>query len=399
MPPAVRSIALAVALLWAGGAHAQAQDETAIRARIAQVQGLIPTVPDPSLTYLLALDYARLGDKAKALEWLERAADTRAGFDPRDPAFAKLEGEPGYQRLRARMDAERAPVLRGRTAFVISEPGLVPEGVAWDPASRRLFLGDMHGRRILAVEPSGRVRTFARDLRLRPLGMKVDPERGRLWVATTDSFLNTAKKQGELVAFDLASGRVVARHTHPEAVFFNDLAIAPDGAIYLTDSEGGTIYRLPADGSAMQRVTQKGAMGYPNGIAWLNGRLYVAQGIALRRVDPATGEIVRVRGLPGYPGLGIDGLYAHDGALIGVQGAGFKGRVARFELSPEGDAVTGVRVLETDNPVFDEPTPAAPAGDRLYVLANAQLARLRPDGTVDDPKTLKPIVILELPLG
>jgi sugar lactone lactonase YvrE len=229
--------------------------------------------------------------------------------------------------------------------------------------------------------------------------MKADAARGRLWVATTNAFWDTPKKEAELLALDIKTGRVVARHSHAEAASFNDLDIAPDGAIYVTDSDGGAVFRLPADGSAMQRVTPKGAMGYPNGIAWLNGRLYVAQGISLRRVDPATGTVASVRSAPGFPGLGIDGLYAHDGGLIAVQGFGYKGRISRLELSADGTAVTAARLLEAGNPAFDAPTTAAPAGDRLYVLANSQLDRVRPDGTVSAAPALKPIVILELPLA
>ena len=391
--------ALLASLLLAGTVFAQSADpEAALRARIAQLESLVPSTPEPSLAYLIATDYAQLGDKPRALEWLGRLADWRAGFDAPE-ASVKFAGDTDYERLRARLEADQPRVLRARRAFVVAHPDLVPEGLAWDPTRRRLFIGDMNERRILAVDAAGRVSPFAAGLRLRPLGIKADPARGRLWVATTNAFWDTPQKEAELLALDLATGRVLARHTHPEARSFNDLVIAPDGDLFLTDSDGGAVYRLPADGSPLRRLTPPGAMSYPNGIAWLNGAVYVAQGVALRRVDPATGEVVRVRGLPGFPGLGIDGLYAHEGALLGVQNFGFPGRVVRLELSPTGDAVTGARLLEASNPAFDTPTTAAPAGDRLYVLANSQIDRLLPDGTVSEPQTLKPIVILELPLG
>ena len=389
--------AILAALLAATAVAAQAPDPSAaVRARIAQLEALVPTVPDPSLAYLIAADYAALGDKAKTLEWLGRAADARAGFEPRNPAFATFAGDPDFERLRARMATETPRVLRSRRAFTIDRPGLVPEGLAWDAAGRRLFVSDMAGSRILVVDRHGRSRDFATGLRLRPIGMKVDPAGRLLWVATTDAFWDTPKKQAELLAFDLATGRVAARRAHPDATSFNDVAFAPNGDLFVTDSDGGAVYRLRSGGAAMERLTDKGAMAYPNGIAWLNGRLYVAQGVALRRVDPATGEIVRVRGAPGFPGLGVDGLYAWEGALLTVQGFDYSGRVTRLELSPDGAAVTGARLLEAAHPDFDVPTTAAPAGDRLYVLANSQLRSLRPDGTIAGP--LKPIVILELPL-
>ena len=47
-------------------------------------------------------------------------------------------------------------------------PGLVPEGIAADPASGRLFLGDMNNRRIWAIGRDGRARPLRRTARSAP---------------------------------------------------------------------------------------------------------------------------------------------------------------------------------------------------------------------------------------
>ena len=55
---------------------------------------------------------------------------------------------------------------------------------------------------------------------------------GTLFVADID----------DLVEIDLASGRVTARHPVPEAKFLNDVAVAPDGTVLVSDSGTGRIH-------------------------------------------------------------------------------------------------------------------------------------------------------------
>lgn len=142
-------------------------------------------------------------------------------------------------------------------------------------------------------------------------------------------------------------------------------------------------------------------MAYPNGVAVSDdGRhLFVAQGVSLRRIDAATGEVTRLDHPPELTTLGIDGLYWQDGGLTAVQNGGTAGRVLRLRLSPDRTAISGFEVLEGGGPEFDIPTTGAPVVGRLYVVANSQLDRLNADGTVAEPDTLKPILILETSLS
>ena len=71
------------------------------------------------------------------------------------------------------------------------------------------------------------------------------------------------------------------------------------GAIYVTDSEGGAVYRVGGPGARMQRVVADQAdFNYPNGLATSSdGRwLFVAHVEGLSRISlDASGETVRVR--------------------------------------------------------------------------------------------------------
>lgn len=181
----------------------------------------------------------------------------------------------------------------------------------------------------------------------------------------------------------------------------NDLALAPDGAIYVTDSLGGALFRLRPEAGSFERVTTAGQMTYPNGVAIsADGQAaYVAQGITLRRVDLDTGlqEVVaQPRDLALFS---LDGLYRYGSDLIAVQHGGSSGRVLRLRLSPDGRTISSFEEVVARYPVFDMPTTAAIIGDRLYLIANSQLRRLGDDGRIENPETLQPVQILETDLG
>src|SRR5262249_4650137 len=135
--------------------------------------------------------------------------------------------------------------------------------------------------------------------------------------------------------------------------------------------------------------------------------LYIAHaaGIAVR--DLSTGAVFRLSAPDDVSLAGIDGLSFHRGALIGVQNGTRPHRVVQFALTPALDRVTGARVLERGNPLFDIPTTGAVAecsgvkkvGDACYYfMANPQLRALGPGGVVKEPEKRKPVVILKLAL-
>ena len=393
----LRSMAVLLAAM-AAAAPAQRPDPAAT---IARYESLYRETGNASLLWLIAETHAEQGDRAAAVAALERVAEARIGFSvSADFRLVRFAGDPEFDRVAARLAAAAPQVRRGRTVATVAVPGLVPEGIAADPASGRLFLGDMNNRRIWAIDGAdGRARPFGAPLVLRPLGMKVDAARGLLWVATTDAFWASQPPGARLVALDLATG-AVRRSVGGEARSFNDLVVAEDGTVYATDSLAGAVYRLDPGSETLVRIAPDTPMNYANGIALSadGAALYVAQGISLRRIELASGAVSAVAAPPGLALLAIDGLYWHRGRLIAVQNGGGPGRVLALDLSPDGLAISGYRVLEAGDPGFDLPTTGTIAGDRFTFIANSQLRRLGDDGRLTAGSPLAPIRLVEIVL-
>ena len=368
---------------------------------------------DPDVLYALAKAKALTGDADGAIATLSRAVALGygAGADT-DPAFASLADadRPAFRALLPKIVANGRPLGSARVAFTLSEADLIPEGIAWDPGSRRLFVGSLARNKIVAISPDGRASDFVpsgRDGLRRVLGMKVDASRKSLWVCSAEADSPSpgggrqATRASTLFRFDLATGKTLRKIPSPPGGthLFNDIALEKDGGLFLTDSEEGAVYRLRAGRETLEVFQAPGRFFYPNGIALSDdGRyLYVAHvlGVAAwelgngRSFDLPTPEDVTI--------VGIDGLSFHRGGLVAIQNGMEPNRVAYFPLAPSLDRVTGERVLERGNRNFEIPTTGAVAGNSYYVIANSQLRALGPEG-VKDPEKRKPVVILEIDL-
>lgn len=378
-------------------------------------------LPDePDILYALAKAEALTGDSQAALKRLSRVVAMGYGVGAEtDPAFASLTSLPAFRALAPAMAENGKPLTHSTPAYTVAEADLIPEGIAWDPGTRSLFLGSLSKHKILVIAPDGKVRDFVpsgRDGLPLVLGMKVDRDRTprSLWACTSEGDPaqgeNTSRRSF-LFRFDLETGKTLQKIPSPPGGrhLFNDLAIARSGDLYLTDSEEGTFYRLPAGTELLERLVPADTLVYPNGIALSDdGRfLYVAHAGGILVWDVAKRRTFPLAAPDGVALGGIDGLSFWRGALIGVQNGTKPHRIALFALAPSLDRVTGARVVERGNPLFDIPTTGAVAersdgknvGDAdYYFMANTQLRALGPGGVVKEPEKRKPVVILKLDL-
>jgi sugar lactone lactonase YvrE len=135
------------------------------------------------------------------------------------------------------------------------------------------------------------------------LGVTVDAPRQLLWFCDSNPKLEEAKKAGELVAVQLADAKEVVRHALPpladKPAFCNDVIVSPDGALWITETAGGRVFRVPAEAALQPNGAQAWLTGGdvgpppaggsgPNGLVWMGGALFVANSGrgTLVRLDP-----------------------------------------------------------------------------------------------------------------
>src|SRR5262245_39693845 len=168
-----------------------------------------------------------------------------------------------------------------------------PEGIA-SASDGTLYIGSIMQGIVSKVAPGATTATPFVTVgvsRRGVIGLTVDAPRDLLWLCDSGPKLEDAKKAGELVGVRLSDGTEKVRHVLPplegKAPFCNDVIVSPDGTVWVTESAGGRVFRIPA-ASALNASTAEawitgGEVGPPptggsgaNGLEWVDGTLVVA---------------------------------------------------------------------------------------------------------------------------
>jgi len=397
----MRALILLFVVLFSLAGHAQDADPAARRS-IDAVQKLLRERPDdPTLWYFLARAQQAAGDVRACVASLERVAELGEGFLPTRDLFAKAWDDAGFQAVRAKLEKKLPRLDYAPAAFELEDVKMLPEGIALDAKSGTFYVGSTAEHRILQVRADHSVGEFAGSSASLDsvLGLAVDGPRRLLYAVSTSAITEPAAKKprNAIVVFDIDAGRLLRRYDVPDAVQLNDVTVAPGGMpVYTTDSGGGAVFEIGEHGE-VRAVVQQGQLRGSNGLAVSpdGKRLYVAHATGLAVLEIASGSLKRVAIPPRETVAAIDGLYAWQDGLIGVQNVTTPGRVIWMPLSHDGLTITRVRtLLSHHHPSLDEPTTGAVGPDGFYLLAATGVSRLQADGRIDHPETVpKPTVL------
>lgn len=365
-----------------------------------------------AILYALAMFHDRAGQPDKALERLREL--TRIGWDYAlyHGDFPNTRERPEYREIAAQLQAAMPKVHKARPAFTVRERDLLPEGAAYDPETGSLFLSSIHKRKVVRIDRHGIARNFtgeAQDGLLGGLGMRVDAKRRTLWVVSAagrsmKGFTPAGDGRSAVHVFHLGSGSLAACYTlggPEEPSLLNDLALLDDGRAFVTDTQRGAIYLAEPGRTELVPFLPPGSFIAPNGIdvSQDQKRLYVAGFRGIFVVDLVTRAVAPLSVPQGMGNFsGIDGLYFHEGSLVGIQNAVGQPRIWRIHLSPAGDAAVRAEILESGTPGLDLPTTGAIADGALLFVANTQIRSVDKDEKPLPPERLQDLKVLRLPL-
>src|SRR5688572_12446912 len=247
-------------------------------------------------------------------------------------------------RAQAPSPANAAPVA----LWTIASDLAAPESAYYDAASNSVFVSNINGQildkdgngYISRLTPEGKVVTAKWVTGLNgPKGMR--SVGGTLWVSDID----------EVVAIEISTGRITSRVQVEGAQFLNDLATAPDGTVYVVDSNLSRIYEV-RNGKSTIFIEGADVVEQPNGLLVDGSRL------VLGTLGPAP--------TPGARGGGRG------------RGAAPSGKLLAFDLK------TKARVQLTMEPVggIDGIEPDGSGGYLLTDVFGTRLLHVAPGGAV-----------------
>ena len=169
----------------------------------------------------------------------------------------------------------------------VSAPEMrVPESVLYDAERNVIYVSNIQGKPagydgrgfIALLGPDGKVlkREWVKGLDApKGLGRYGD----RLYVSDINS----------LVVISIPERKIVERYTDEKASFLNDVAVAPDGTVYVSDMGASAIYRLK-EGKFGKWLTDKKLNG-PNGLFVEGDKLLAGLRDRIVAIDMQSGEI------------------------------------------------------------------------------------------------------------
>lgn len=368
------------------GAPAEPADAKEIRDQIVAVEKLQKTLPDRGASlYFLAAAKQHLRETREALALLKECLALQEGFDPSgEPAFLELKSSKEFTTLIDGVHRDFPVAAQAREAFRTTEKDLIPEGLAYDSERNVFYLSSMNRRKIVKIGRDGVATDFVPpdQFGLLPvLGIRLNSSDNTVWAASS-----TDSGQTELLHFD-ATGKLLGRFK-PEGTAkhgFNDLVIRKNGEVITTDSLDNKVFRFDPVARAFAALMIHRPLFFPNGIALSadDHTLFVADALGVVSVDLANGKSRDVDPGPRSTLAGIDGLYWHNGSLIGIQNGIGSPRVAAFHLSTDGLRVTRTTVLENRTNFCVLPTTGAIRGSDFYFIANSQVNNMNNDKVMD----------------
>jgi Cu-Zn family superoxide dismutase len=269
--------------------------------------------------------------------------------------------------------------------YVLPGTAVYPEGIAFEEETGYFFVSSTTDGTVFRGHVSQPVAEVflapGEDGRTTAVGVAVDRE-GRLYVA--------GGATGKVFVYDSSSGDLVGVWTTPAApaIFLNDLVVAPNGDVFITDSQRPIIWRIPGD--AVDAATG----GTYAAEAWLNytGTAIVHQpgfnlngieisgdGAYLVVVQSGAGFLFRIDVATKTPTrIDLDGALVQAGDGMALRGRTLwvsrnsAGIIVKIALS--GDMLSGDVVSETTDPSLRFPTTIDLARGRMLVV-NSQFNR------------------------
>jgi DNA-binding beta-propeller fold protein YncE len=298
-----------------------------------------------------------------------------------------------------------------QTETIISntEVDFIPEGIAIDNKTGKIYISSINNHKIITIDKNGKHTNFIKpgqDGFKEGLGLKVDDRRKWLWALSV--YREGIIFHSAIYAFELSTGKTMQQYHIQDTLphLFNDLVIAPDGNIFITDTYFTAVYKLNPVAEKLELFIQSPLLRYPNGLDFGNNKLYIATyRNGLVTLDITTKEIKKLQGVSDTTiALGLDGLVFYNNSLIGIYNTGdpsSKNCVVQYQLSAKGDEVIGESILDQGNPLFDDPTTAALFNNNLYVIANSHLDVFNRNNTSTKgiENRLRPVTLLVYDLG
>jgi sugar lactone lactonase YvrE len=275
-----------------------------------------------------------------------------------------------------------------RSVITFADGRIFPESVT-STRNGALFFGSLGQDSVYRAAPgAAQAETWIKPKTaglLTVLGVLADERASVLWVcASAAGGRGGAPLVGEtaLKAFNLSNAALKASYAFPGGGLCNDIAVAKDGTVYVTDTTGARVLRLKKGATSLDAWAADALLGTADGVALLDdGSVYVnsvGSGTLMRipvKADGSAGVVTKLN--TSRPLQTPDGMRpVGSKTMLLVEGAG-----RLDEVTISGDQAE-IKVLKED---LSGPTAVTLVGGTAYVVEAKLNYRNDPKLRDEDP--------------
>jgi WD40 repeat protein len=359
----------------------------------------------PVIYYNLAGAEALLGKKDLSVKWLNHIADFGITMPlAEDKDFESIRNSAEFAAVLKRFEGNLKPTDHSTVGFTIPQNDFLVEGVAYDPLSKTFYFGSILKKKIISMDSKGKVNDFSSstDSLWSVLGMSVDAKRRILWASSAMmKELGNAETKAAIFKYDLSTKKLISRFDLPPAESGNvlgDVIVNSLGDAYTTDSITPAVYVIPHDGKKLELFVGGDLFRSPQGLCFSPDEktLFVADYVrGIYAFDIKSKSSFKLQPPDSTTIVGVDGLYFYKNSLIATQNGINPNRVIRIYLNDQLNKIEQVKILESNNKLFDEITLGTIADGNFYYVGNSQFGKY-----LENPKAeLHAPLILKLSLN
>lgn len=386
--------------------YGRLDDQQRLGWTLARLSALNPDSGD--LRMMLALTYAKQGDKSKTYDLLLKMKEQGYGVDlSDDPRFEKVTGTEAWNYVVENLKMNLNPFGEGKVAFELPKGDTLFESIAWDPKRQKFLVGSVREGKIYIADMHGKLKDFIAPADGSGLwsvyAMDVDAAHDLLYVTSSSSLYFKGFREADLnktglFKFKLSTGKLLEKYLLPvdqRTHTLSSITVGKDGKVFVADGLRNEIYTI--EDNRLKLVVANPRLTSIRGLAVSD------DGNTLYFADYALGIFgADLKSGTGFPLAhdtkhlvlgGIEGLYWYEGTLVAIENGMSPNRVIRLSLSADGKSVSKMMPLDVANPAFEIPTYGTIAGNDLYFIANSQKNVYGQYGDLKDKDALQAVRI------
>jgi len=363
------------------------------------------------ILYQLGIASALTNHPKEAIESLKKAILVNADFKLEALAdFDAIKEMKEFKGLLALQKEWQSSVVHSEIALTIKDRSLHVEGIEYDAASKTFYLGSIHKRKIVKVTSDGTISDFcppSLNGMTSIFGIKVDAKKNLLWACSApmqemENYDSTARSA--IFKFELSSGKLIQKYDMPliaKANVLGDLIIDKKGKIFVSDSQGNTIYTINEKTNKIEPFYTSPDFMNLQGLTLSSDEknMFIADYMkSIYKLNMKTKELTELASSIDVALKGIDGIYFYENSLIAIQNGVSPLRCVRYYLNKDLNAINKFEIVDRKHPNFNEPTLGVIDGKNFYYIANSQWGgyddkhHIKPDGQLQDIVVLKALL-------